>query len=155
MALSNSIKSRLAHQHETVLELLDGKSEDQLKKRPIADKWSPFENVAHLGAYQPAFIQRLEKMLKEDEPHFQRYKAEDDPQFYVYLDLSLLELESDIVSKRKTMMDMIEQLTDKQLNKAGHHPRFGRLSIYDWVEFFLLHEAHHLFTIYTLTHVTT
>ena len=80
---------------------------------------------------------------------------EDDPQFYVYLDLSLLELESDIVSKRKTMMGMIEQLTDKQLNKAGHHPRFGRLSIYDWVEFFLLHEAHHLFTIYTLTHVST
>ena len=155
MALSHSIKSRLDHQHETILELLEGKSEDQLKIRPIADKWSPFENVAHLGAYQPAFIQRLDLILKDDEPRFQRYKAEEDPQFYVYLDLSLLELESDIVSKRKTMMSMIEQLPDEQLSRAGHHPRFGRLNICDWLEFFLLHEAHHLFTIFTLTHVAT
>jgi hypothetical protein len=152
MVLSNSTKSRLTLQHETVLELLEGKSEDQLKQRPIADKWSPFENVAHLGAYQPAFIQRLERILKEDEPPFQRYRAEDDPQFYVYLDLSLLELESDIIAKRKMILGMVEKFTDEQMDRAAHHPRFGRLSISDWLEFFLLHEAHHLYTIYSLIH---
>ena len=36
------------------------------------------------------------------------------------------------------------------------HPRFGLLTVVDWTEFFLLHEAHHLYTmLYALVHPTS
>jgi hypothetical protein len=32
------------------------------------------------------------------------------------------------------------------LSRKGFHPSFGALTIPQWLEFFLLHEAHHLYT---------
>jgi hypothetical protein len=34
------------------------------------------------------------------------------------------------------------------------HKKYGALTIMEWTEFFLLHEAHHIFTIFQLMHDT-
>jgi hypothetical protein len=39
---------------------------------------------------------------------------------------------------------------DTDLDKTGHHPVFGEMNLIQWLNFFLLHEAHHLFTIFKL-----
>jgi hypothetical protein len=57
--LSASQQTRLQHQHETIIELIKGFTEEQLRIRPDTGKWSPFENIAHLSAYQPGFMDRL------------------------------------------------------------------------------------------------
>jgi len=38
-------------------------------------------------------------------------------------------------------------LHEEQLTQAGSHPLFGSMGVEGWTEFFLLHEAHHFFTI--------
>jgi hypothetical protein len=38
-------------------------------------------------------------------------------------------------------------LHQEQLTQTGSHPLFGSMSVEGWTEFFLLHEAHHFFTI--------
>jgi hypothetical protein len=43
-------------------------------------------------------------------------------------------------------------LSPDKLDRTGIHPKYGKLNIIDWTEFFLLHEAHHLFAIFQLTH---
>jgi hypothetical protein len=40
---------------------------------------------------------------------------------------------------------------DDQLALKGTHPKYGTLMITEWTEFFLLHEAHHLFTLFRLS----
>jgi len=35
-------------------------------------------------------------------------------------------------------------------NKTGTHPVFGQMTMLQWLNFFLLHEAHHLLTIFKL-----
>lgn len=82
MSLSPSIRSRLAFQHQTVGELISGYNEEHLKLRPIPAKWSVFENIGHLVAYEIAFQQRIEKILKGDNPLIERYTAENDPLFF-------------------------------------------------------------------------
>jgi hypothetical protein len=67
MSLSASVCSRLQHQHETIQELLNGFSEEQLKQRIHNDKWSAFEQVAHVVTYQ------------QHTPAFDRYVANNDP----------------------------------------------------------------------------
>jgi len=150
MPLSISVIGRLEHQHETISELIAGIPEMQLKKRVHADKWSVFENITHLAAYQPTFMQRLTLILEGNKPRFERYVADNDPLFYEYLKKPLNELLLDISTKRSIINAGLINLDEGQLKLAGHHPKFGYIPVGKWVEFFLLHEAHHLFAIMQL-----
>ena len=49
MPLSISLTDRLQHQHETILDLIEGFTEAQLKERVVPEKWSAFENIVHLS----------------------------------------------------------------------------------------------------------
>jgi DinB family protein len=146
MHLSNSIKTRLQFQHETIRELSTDFSEEELKVQVIRGKWSAFENVVHLISYQPTFINRIALMLKEDEPVFERYVAENDPLFNHYLEKDLPELFTILNYDRATLIINLQNIPEEQLIRTGKHLKFGTLTIAQWTEMFLLHEAHHLWT---------
>jgi DinB family protein len=151
MPLSVSMLTRLRHQQETLGELINGFTEEQLKLRTDPDKWSVFEQIAHLAAYQVIFIRRLERLEQEKDPVFGRYVAENDPQFPVYLAKSLHVLNEDITVNRSFIVRFLEGVDESALCVTGLHPLYGPLTTLQWAEFFLLHEAHHLFAIFKLT----
>jgi len=72
MPLSESILARLQYQHYTINELIAGLTEEELKHPVNPGKWSAFDNVVHLAAYQPTFIKRINLMLNEQTPMFVR-----------------------------------------------------------------------------------
>ena len=148
--LSPSLESRLKLQHETIAELIGGRNEKTLRQRVLPDKWSVFENIAHLALYQTVFLERLNAILAGSEPTFQRYVADTDPQFPGYVEKSLPNLLHSLENVRMEMSQRIANLPSHQLALVGHHPKFGSLTIPDWLEFFVLHEAHHMFTIFKL-----
>jgi hypothetical protein len=150
MPLSPSLSSRLQFQHQTIAELIEGYSEQQLKIRTIPDKWSAFENIAHLVLYQLVFQERIVRIMVENDPSFDRYIAENDPSFEEYLQYPLKDLMELLYDTRKQIFQQLHDLSDKELLRTGHHPLFGALSLVQWTEFFLLHEAHHLFTVFKL-----
>ena len=151
MPLSTSILTRLEHQHKTVHELIRGFSETQLKQRVNPDKWSVFEQIAHLTSYQPVFLHRLQQMEQQHEPAFDRYAADNDPAFNACLQRPLKELEDDLTTQRFILHNHINRLPETALRRTGVHLRYGTMSIVQWTEFFLLHESHHLFSIFQLT----
>jgi hypothetical protein len=155
MPLSASILARLQHQHETIAELIAGLPEEALKSPVNPGKWSAFENIVHLAAYQPTFIHRIKLMLEEDEPVFERYIAENDPLFHKYLEKNLAELIASIAADRELITSLLHQLDEKGLLRTGRHKAYGLISISAWADFFLLHEAHHLWTIFQLTRMLT
>jgi len=150
MPLSLSIQSRLKHQHETISELIRGLPEDQLKQRINPDKWSAFEQIAHLVAYQPVFLQRIYLVVQKEKPLFERYVADNDPHFHECVGWSLKELTDDYSTQRFIINNQVLQLSETALRKEGVHPLYGRFTISQWSDFFLLHEAHHLFAIFML-----
>ena len=150
MPLSNSIFARLEYQHQTIAVLIKGFNEEQLKKRINPDKWSIFENIIHLCAYQPAFIKRIDLMTETDTPVFERYVAENDAHFNECMKLSLEEALSKINHERSLIISKLKNLDDNQLHRNGRHPKYGLFNISKWTEFFLLHEAHHLWVIMQL-----
>jgi len=151
MPLSASILTRLHHQHEALSELIDGLTETALKYRVNPDKWSAFEHIAHLAAYQVMFVGRLERLVVEPSPSFERYVAENDPQFPTYVNTPLKILLQSISIKATEITTHLMNLKEPVLLRTGLHPRYGKLTIPQWTQFFLLHEAHHLFTIFMLT----
>ena len=151
MPLSASVLSRLKHQHESIAELAKGLTEEQLKQEVNAGKWSAFENMVHLVAYQPTFLKRMQLIEKTEAPLFERYVADNDPLFHEYKRHSLSALLEDLSTQRFLINNHLLQLNETTLRREGIHPVYGRFSLNQWADFFLLHEAHHLFTIFMLT----
>lgn len=148
--LSQSIIVRLRHQHETLTELVEDFSEDALRRRVIPGKWSIFEQAAHLAAYQPTFYARLQHMEAGNGPSFERYVADNDPHFHECCQNPLSELLDYLNKERAVISRHLLSLTETALQRNGRHPKYGLMDIGGWTEFFLLHEAHHLFSIFML-----
>ncbi|CCH52644.1 hypothetical protein BN8_01658 [Fibrisoma limi BUZ 3] len=142
-----TILSRLTDQPDALDHLLFGLTEDQIRHRPQPDKWSIFENLAHLGRYQEVFSERIKQIQQEDTPTFERYVADEDAGFGEWTQLSLLSLVERLRGERAVLNAFLSILREEQLTRTGIHPVYGAMTVEGWAEFFLLHEAHHFFTI--------
>jgi uncharacterized damage-inducible protein DinB len=151
MHMPSSISTRLQYQHKSLMDIIDGLSDEQIRRPVIAGKWSIFENIVHLQTYQHTFISRVKQMLETPEPAFPRYSAETDPLFADNCGRSTREIMQDLLTVRKDMAAAMLSFTPGDLTKTGTHPFFGKMNIQQWLNFFLLHESHHLFSIFKLT----
>ena len=150
MQMPSSISTRLQYQHKSLLDLIDGLSDEQIRKAVISGKWSIFENIVHLATYQHILIHRIKQMLENNNPVFERYTPDADPYFHENCTKSTREIMQDLLTTRKEMAACILNFEDAELIKTGVHPFFGKMNMLQWLNFFLLHEAHHLFTIFKL-----
>jgi uncharacterized damage-inducible protein DinB len=148
--LYSALVCRLKTQHLAVAELIKHVDEKRLTREPEPGKWSIKDNIAHLVSYQPIFIGRIHQMLKGGTPSFNAYKADNEPDFLHARELQLTELMNRLNGNRRQILELITNLPDDELTLKGTHPKFGTMTITEWTEFFLLHEAHHLFTIFRL-----
>ena len=151
MQMPSSISTRLQYQHKSLLDLIEGLSDEQIRRQVIIGKWSIFENIVHLQTYQHTFIDRVKQMLEQDNPSFSRYTAEADPLFLDNCSKSSREIMQDFITIRKEMIVGVFSFNESDFNKSGQHPVFGKMNLLLWLNFFLLHEAHHLFAIFMLT----
>jgi hypothetical protein len=154
MTIYPALTNRLQTQHKAIEAILSTVDEARLLLRPQPDKWNIHDNLAHLVRYQPVFTDRINQILLTEEPVFGRYKAEDDPGFEVCRALPTEVLLTQLDIDREYLYNLITKLTEAALNRIGMHKKYGRLTVLQWTEFFLLHEAHHIFTIFQLAHDT-
>lgn len=148
--MPSSTSTRLQYQHKTLLDIIDDLSDDQLRRAVIPGKWSIFENIVHLVTYQHIFVQRVKQILENNNPVFDRYVPDTDPAFHDNCTKSTREIMSDLVTTRKEMAAGILSFPPAEYAKTGLHPLFGSMNLLQWLNFFLLHEAHHLFTMFKL-----
>lgn len=147
-----SLHDRLKNQHKTIASLILKLNNERIQSRPVKEKWNIHEHIAHLAKYQPVFIDRIRKIIAIDEPEFDVYVAEYDIEFEIYRSLTTYDLIKKISHDREVIFHLITHLPPDKLERTGIHPKFGRLNISEWAEFFLLHEAHHLYAIFQLAH---
>ena len=150
MEMPSSLSTRLQYQHKVLVDIIDGLSDEQIRRPIIAGKWSIFENIVHLQTYQHTFINRVKQILENTNPSFSRYTAEADPEFLDNCGKSTREIMQDMITIRKQMAAEMTAFPPTDLVKTGIHPAFGQMTLMQWLNFFLLHEAHHLFTIFKL-----
>jgi len=151
MLIYPSIKDRLNSQHLAIKELIKNLDEDFINKRHETGKWSIQENLVHIISYHQVFLTRLDKIIKSDNPYFDRYTSEGDSYFDKIKNLLSVELLNHLEEERKNVTDLIFKLDKNELQKPGTHQKFGEMNVVEWIEFFLLHEAHHIYTIFKLS----
>ena len=136
---------RLERQLEVVPLLLGAASAEAMMARSASGEWSPHENLAHLARHHAIFLERLQRIIAEDAPELTRYRAEEDSSWGEWSSLTTDEVISCLHTLRAEIVEFIQRLSDAESNRVGIHPVFGQMDLTHWVEFFLLHEAHHLY----------
>lgn len=144
--LAEPLRSRLGHQLSALEMVLRGAGPEDLRWRPADGRWSAHENLAHLARHQEVLQERLERLLAEEGPRLARYRAEQDEAWPAWAALETEDVLRRLREGRGRLLARLDALTSAQLDRVGEHPVFGLLSVPDWLEFFLLHEAHHLYT---------
>ena len=117
---------------------------------PASGKWSANEHLAHLARYHEVFLERVNRILKEDKPAFTRYRAEEDPQWERWRRLAYKEIAAELAAGREKLITRLKALSDSDYERTGVHSKFGAMPLALWLEFFLVHEAHHLYTVLQL-----
>ena len=128
-------------------EVLAGESGD-FTRRVVPEKWSAHENIAHLARYNEVFLQRVHRILSEDKPALGRYRAEQDLEWESWRQLPYGDLIERFAKLRGQLVEQLKLLSDEDFERVGVHPRFGELRLSQWLEFFLVHEGHHLYLIF-------
>ncbi len=147
MQVPSHISTRLQYQHKVLVDLIDGLTEEQVRRQVIQGKWSIFENIVHLQTYQHTFAERVKRILDGSNPCFEKYTADADPLFHDNCTKTIREIMQDMLTTRKEIASGIVTLPETDFVKKGTHPSLGAMNLLQWINFFLLHEAHHLFTI--------
>jgi uncharacterized damage-inducible protein DinB len=152
--VTSSTQSRLqrceSQLHDFLAIALKGVSTETLDTKLISGKWSAHEQFAHLARYHEIFLQRIERILAEQAPEFPRYRAEDDPEWPAWTSLTTPQLLVRLSSVRAKLMARLRSLSEQDFERTGVHSKFGTMSLSLWLEFFLVHEAHHLYAVLQL-----
>ena len=115
------------------------------ERRPAPGKWSAREQLAHLARHHEVTGERLRRILEEPEPALPRYRAEDDPEWPRWAAMPLAEVLDRLRALRAGLIGAVAAISPANLDRRGVHPVLGAMPIPLWLEFFLLHEAHHLY----------
>jgi hypothetical protein len=138
---------RLKTQLASVDVLFAGASPERIDRRTASGKWSARENLAHIGRYHEIFLERVRRILAETSPQFARYRAEEDPGWQEWASKPFEEVRNQLSALRLMLIDRIAGLQAADYARVGIHSAFGEMTLSLWLEFFLVHEAHHLYVI--------
>jgi uncharacterized damage-inducible protein DinB len=151
MEIYPSIKDRLISQHLAIKELTKSLEKELINRRHETGKWSIQENLLHIVSYHQVFLMRVDKIINADNPFFDRYTFKGDVNFDKMKKLDTVKLLNHLEEERIKIIDLIFNLNENELQKSGTHQKFGKMNVVEWVEFFLLHEAHHIYTIFKIS----
>lgn len=145
-----TIAKRLEQQHPGINHVIAGLDDAALSRRPQPDKWNIVDNIAHIASYQLLFTERMEKTIAGESLTFGGYAPEQDPRFLEMQKWSVAELLASLEKGGHNLCTLLNNASDEQLANTATHLKYGNLNVTTWAEFYLLHEAHHMFTIFKL-----
>lgn len=145
MTIPRGTRERLGTQLDAVSLFLDRPRAADAEIAPDDGGWSAKENVAHLARHAHVFLERMERILREDRPNLGAYRPETDPEWPLWRALPLDEALRRLHAARARLLAWVDGLSEEETRKIGVHPRLGEWDVRRWLDFFLLHEAHHLY----------
>lgn len=117
---------------------------------PAAGKWSAREHLAHATRMHGLLAARIRVILARDAPLLPAYRAEKDPTWRRWRETPAPDLMAIAAGRRADVIATVRPLSEEGLARIGVHSRLGPLALSTWIEFFLVHEAHHLYAIFKL-----
>ena len=127
-----------------VAEAVKGMSGEELRKRPVAEKWSTLEVVCHLADFEIVGADRVKRVIAEDRPTL---PDGDENKFAARLAYHEREIEDElrvIAGIRAQVTRILKSLKDEDFARVGNHTAAGPLTLEQLVERMAKHVRHHV-----------
>src|SRR5256885_1382913 len=121
-----------------------GMTREQLLARPIAGKWSTLEVVVHLADFDPIYVDRMKRVIAEDNPTLLGADEQKFAAALFYQDRDLQEELSIIEVSRSHMARILRKLPESALQRVGIHNERGPLSLEKLLTSIVGHVQHHM-----------
>jgi DinB family protein len=115
-----------AHAMESLLWNLE---DDTVDRRPDEDEWSCRELAAHMCAMERRYVDRLERIVRLDEPRVEAFDGDSIDQQPPSKDDSVFDLMDEFAVLRRQSVYLLWSLDDDDWSRCGVHPYLGRLNI--------------------------
>jgi hypothetical protein len=131
-----------AHAMESLIWELD---EHLLHERPSDDEWSVRDLVAHMDAMERHFVERLERIVRLDEPRIEAFDGDtvsgevdldDDDTVFDFMD--------EFGARRQQAVYLLWSLDDGDWQRQGVHPYLGPLTLLQCAREMNEHDLAHL-----------
>lgn len=125
-------------------EIIEGRSDGEMRRRPSPDEWCLLEVCCHLRDYAEIEGQRIRRLVEEDEPTLDPYDQEvlarernyegDDPR---RVRIALRAFWGGLAYQ-------LEGLSDEEWERGGTHPEVGRVTVRSRADAEVEHVRQHL-----------
>jgi hypothetical protein len=124
--------------------VIKGLPDARLSKRPDENSWCAKEIICHMRDTEELFLNRFQTILAIDEPKLLPPQPDrwSDERQYMRNDAS--EALAAFRKRREKTVQFLAKLSPDQWNRAGIHPKHGRLSMHSFVENMVKHGKDHL-----------
>jgi DinB family protein len=144
------LAARLAAQFDAWTVIVGDPSSAELERRPGEGTWNAREHLAHIARMHGVCAARIRVILARDRPVLPAYRMERDASWERWRAHSVEDLLAVASGRRVELMETVRELADSALDRVGVHVELGPLALAEWLEFFLVHEAHHLYAVFKL-----
>jgi uncharacterized damage-inducible protein DinB len=120
-----------------------GMSDEQLRARPIPDKWSTHEVLCHLADFEPIFATRLKSIVCFDRPALPGY---DENAFFQRLAYDARDPHEELAliqASRASMTRILRTLSQADFQRVGVHSELGEVTLEKLLGYATRHLPHH------------
>src|SRR5262249_35247401 len=114
--------SRLSCQLDSLAPILSDAPENIIVAPGSARSWSAHHHLAHLGRLHEVMLERIRRVLCEDDPLIAEYRTEDDTETLQWTALSTRELLARLQAVRGELLGQVRGLSEEQLRRGPSTP---------------------------------
>jgi hypothetical protein len=138
------ILERLASAPAALAAALKGASEDVLRRRPEAGKWSMIENAAHVRDIERVYQGRFSRMAFGDKPSFWMLDNDRAVEALKYAAADPSDVVKEFRRLREDTIALLRALPHETWKKTGLHPTKGEVTVEQLAGRLADHDAGHI-----------
>ena len=129
---------------DRIAKIIEGNSAEHLRRAGVGGEWGAVEHLAHLLDFDQVSLERVERILSEDEPEIEEFDT----------DVRAIELNyhaqdpfatlDKLRAARMRLVDRLAALPDEAWQRTAMHPEFGRITLEELVQRIDAHDAEHV-----------
>jgi uncharacterized damage-inducible protein DinB len=132
---------------DMIISLVREVPQQNLKRRPSANKWSAHEHACHISTADTAYLLRLDLMLSDPAPYIRSMVPSSEEETGSLLNIDLDEALNQYVRERARLVKRLKELSVEDWQQTAEHEEYSHYSVLIMFRQLLLHEMLHAYRI--------
>jgi DinB superfamily len=118
-----------------------------LRERRVPNRWSDLEYAAHVRDVYRLYLERLQLMLRDDDPLFANWDQDQTAVEQRYADQEPVLVSSELVESAHALADAFDKVSDDQWSRPGRRSDGAAFTVDSFARYLIHDPIHHLWDV--------